>query len=148
MYIQSGLCTIEIMSTTSMPVFFNKVACVYLQTHLCRDYQNHPHLLDHQNPLEKISKIKKIFVKGKLFLILDKFKKENFEKFSQKKYFKNIKQKKIIFKNQKKNHLHLHGHQSRHPHVGVHHRTLLGDLYLVDLHKKHRYIVNNFSMKL
>ena len=66
----------------------------------------------------------------------------------QKKYFKNIKQKKIIFKNQKKNHLHLHGHQSRHPHVGAHHRTLLGDLYLVDLHKKYGYIVNNFSMKL
>ena len=73
MYIQSGLCTIEIISTTSMSVFFNKVACVYLQTHLCRDYQSHPHLLDHQ----------------------------------------------------------IH-----HPHVGVHHRTLLGDLYLVDLYIK------------
>ena len=121
--------------------FFNKVACVYLQTHLCRDYQNHPHLLDHQNPLEKVSKIKKKIVKSKLFLILEKFIKENFKHFSQKKYLKNIKHKKIIFKNlKKKYHLHLHGHQSRHPHVGVHHRTLLGDLYLVDLHKKYRYM--------
>ena len=73
--------------------FFNKVACVYLQTHLCRDYQNHPHLLDHQNPLEKISKIKKMFVKSKSFLILEKFK-----KFSQKNILKILTTKKIIFK--------------------------------------------------